>query len=63
MALSFNVSCCTEGFKVQIKILHPHGVTSSQPIPLHCFLTFSLIHLSIFNNDDFLLLAAENVEK
>lgn len=63
MTLWFNVSCCTEGFKVQIKILHPHSVTSNQPIPLYCFLTFSLIHLNIFNNYDLLFLAAENVEK
>lgn len=63
ITLWFSVSCFTEGFKVQTKILHPRGVTSNQPIPLHCFLTFSLIHLSIFNNYDLLFLAAEDVEK
>lgn len=61
MTLLFNVSCCTEGFKVQKAILHPHGVTSNQPIPLYCFLTFTPILIS--NNYVLLLLVAENVEK
>lgn len=61
MTLLFNVSCCTEGFKVQKMILHPHGVTSNQPIPLYCFLTFAPILIS--DNYVLLLLAAENVEK
>lgn len=31
----FAVQCCTEGLKVQKKILHSHSVASNQHTPLH----------------------------